>query len=194
MQGCSWCCNPCSDAASRAVPPHTSARPLNRRYTGDTHATARAGSQPALPGVSRARPLTVTSASRCPTRFASPSRPDPSFCRPRVLALGYGAFRPSGRFESGAASYSTGLTAPDTLVASVAANGSYWPCAARFPAGHGAALRSTLRAQLHMRVRMAVLRLPTLLRIPHTRPARSAWFRTPTACGRTDDKSVRRDQ
>ena len=61
-------------------------------------------------------------------------------------------------------------------MASVAANGSYWPCAAHFSVGHGAALRSTLRAQLLMRIRMAVLRPRALLRVPHTRMARSARF------------------
>ena len=68
------------------------------------------------------------------------------------------------------------MTALDMLVASVAANGSYWPCAAHFSAGHGAALRSTLHAKWRTRIRMVVLRLLTLLRVPHTRTARSACF------------------
>ena len=68
------------------------------------------------------------------------------FCRLRVLALGYGALWPSCRSQPGAVSYSARLNATDTLVASVAANGGYWPFAAHFPAGHGATLRSTLRA------------------------------------------------
>ena len=58
------------------------------------------------------------------------------------------------------------------LVASVAANGSYWPCAAHFSVGHGAALCSALRAQLLMRIRMAVLRPLALLWVPHTRTTR----------------------
>ena len=57
--------------------PHTSAPPLDRRFTGGTHPTARTGLQPTLPGVSRVRPLTVTSAKRCPTRSASPVAPRP---------------------------------------------------------------------------------------------------------------------
>ena len=62
------------------------------------------------------------------------------------------------------------------LVASVAAKGGCWPCVAHFPAGHGAALRSTLRAQLRVRIRMAVPRPLALLRVPHARMARLARF------------------
>ena len=58
--------------------PHTSARPLNRRLTGDTRPTARASSQSALPGISRAYPPAVTSAKRCPTRSADPVVPRPA--------------------------------------------------------------------------------------------------------------------
>ena len=56
---------------------------------------------------------------------------------------------------------------------SVAANGGYWPCAAHFSVGHGAALRSTLRAQLRLRIRMAVLPPLTSLLVFLTRTARS---------------------
>ena len=59
------------------------------------------------------------------------------------------------------------LTAPDTLMASVAANGGCRPFAAHFFAGHGVTLRSTLRAWLRMRIRVAVLRLLPLLRASH---------------------------
>ena len=61
-------------------------------------------------------------------------------------------------------------------MASVAANGSYRPCAAHFSVGHDAALRSTLGAQLRTRIRMADLRLLTLLRVPYARTARSTCF------------------
>ena len=77
VQDRSWSCTPCSDAASRAVPPTRQHPPLDRRFTGGTHPTARTGLQPTLPGVSRVRPLTVTSAKRCPTRSASPVAPRP---------------------------------------------------------------------------------------------------------------------
>ena len=61
-------------------------------------------------------------------------------------------------------------------MASGVANGGYWPCAVHFSVGHGTALRSTLRAQLLMRIRMAVLHPLALLQVPHTRTARSARF------------------
>ena len=72
--------------------------------------------------------------------------------------------------------HSTQLITPDTLVASATVHGGYWPFAAHFAAGHGATPRSTLRAQLLMRIRMAVLRPLALLQVPHTRTARSARF------------------
>ena len=70
---------------------------------------------------------------------------DPSFCRPRVLALGYGVLRPSYRPKSSVVSYLAILTAPDMLVASVAANGGHRLFAAHIATSHGATLRSTLR-------------------------------------------------
>ena len=127
-------------------PPHVSV-PLNRRFTGGTrshgarrfapHATRHLVRLSACGDVSKV----MSDEIRQPRRAH-----DPSFCRLRVLALGYGVLRPSCRSKPGVVSYSTRLTAPDTLVASVVANGGYRPCAAHFSAGHGAALRSTLRA------------------------------------------------
>ena len=108
--------------------------------------------------------------------------------------LGYGTFRPSGHFEFGAVFHSTSLTAPDTLVASVAANGSYWPCAAHFSAGHGAALRSTLHAQLAYTHSNGGPTLANVTAGPSHMNSSIGMFRVPMACGRTDDKSVRRDQ
>ena len=59
-------------------------------------------------------------------------------------------------------------------MASVAANGNYWSCATHFSTGHGAAPRSTLRAQLHLCILMAVLPPLTSLLVFLTRTARSA--------------------
>ena len=70
---------------------------------------------------------------------------DPSFYWLRVLALGYGALCPSRHSKPGVMSHSTILTAPDTLVASIAANGGYRPFIVHFAAGHDATLRNTLR-------------------------------------------------
>ena len=73
-------------------------------------------------------------------------------------------------------SYSARLTAPDTLVASVAANGGYRPFATHFFAGHGVNLHSTLRAWLRMRIHVAVLRLLPLLWASHARMAQPTCF------------------
>ena len=85
--------------------------------------------------------------TRCQTRSASPRcTHDQPFCWLHVLALGYGALWPSCHCEPGVMPYSARLTAPDMQLASAAANGGYWPLAARFSAGHGATPRSTLCA------------------------------------------------
>ena len=63
-------------SVTRGAPPHVST-PLKPAVYRRHSPAARAGSQPALPGVSRARPLVVTSAKRCPTRPASPVAPRP---------------------------------------------------------------------------------------------------------------------
>ena len=171
---CSWRCIPCSCAASHTTPPTRQHAPgsgglpathphSTRRFT--TRITRHIARSPAHGDISKM----ISDEIRQPA-----SRPGPSFCRPRVLAVGYGALRPSGRFESGVVSYSTRLTAPDTLVASVAANGSYWSCAVHFSASHGAALRNTLCAQLRLRIRMVVLPLLTSLLVFLTQTARSA--------------------
>ena len=127
--------------------PHTSACPWTGCFTGGTrsrgtrwfapHATRHLMRSSACGDVSKV----MSDEIRQPRRAH-----DPLFCRLRVLALGYGALQPSCRSKPSIVSYSTRLTAPDTLVASVAANGGYQPCAAHFSAGHGAALRSTLCA------------------------------------------------
>ena len=80
----------------------------------------------------------------------------PPFCRPRVLALGYGALRPSYRSEPRIVFRSAKIVTPDTLVASITANGGYRLFAAHFAAGHGASLRSTLRVYWRMGIWMAV--------------------------------------
>ena len=151
--------------------------PLNRRFTGGTHPH---GTRRFAPRAAQhlVRSFAGGDISKVMSdEIRQPRRAhDPSFCQLRVLALGYGALRPSCRSTPGAASYSARLNALDTLGASAAANGGYRPCAVHFSIGHGAVLRSTLRAQLLMRIRMAVLRPLALLWIPHTRTARSARF------------------
>ena len=57
-------------------PPHVS-MPLEPAVYWQHTPTACASSQLALPGISHARPLTVTSAKRYRTRFASPVAPRP---------------------------------------------------------------------------------------------------------------------
>ena len=127
-------------------PPHVSV-PLNRRFTGGTrsrsarrfapHATRHLVRSSVYGDVSKV----MSDEIRQPCRAH-----DLLFCRFRVLALGYGALRPSCHSKPSVVSYSTRLTAPDMLIASVAANGGYQSCAAHFSAGHGTALCSTLRA------------------------------------------------
>ena len=97
-------------------------------------------------------------------------------CQPRVLALGCGALQPSCRAKPGSVPCFTRLIAPDTLMASVAANGGCRPFAAHFFAGHGVTLRRTLRAWLRMRIRVAVLCLLPLLRASHVRMAQLTRF------------------
>ena len=126
-------------------PPHISV-PLNRRFTGGTRSH---GARRFAPCATRhsVRFSARDYVTRCQTRSASPRRAhDPPFCRLRVLALGYGALWPPCHSEPGVMPYSVRLTAPDTQVASAAANGGYRPFAVRFSASHGATLRSTLRA------------------------------------------------
>ena len=130
---------------ARSAPPHISVPP-NRQFTGGTRSH----------GVRRFAPCATRHSVRfsardyitkCQTRSASPHRTyDQPFRRLRVLALGCGALWPSCRSEPGVVPYSARLTAPDTQVASAAANGGYWPFAACFSVGHGKIPRSTLRA------------------------------------------------
>ena len=137
--------HPCRHAASRAALRHTSAFPSHRWLTGDTRSRGAHRSVTAFSGIRCAATLAMTSAE-CLTDPPAPSRLlRPPFCRPRVLALGYGALRPSRRFKPAIAFRFTGMATLDTLVASITANGGYRLFAAHFAAGHGASLHSTLR-------------------------------------------------
>ena len=145
VQGRSWCCTPAVTQRRARCPPHVSV-PLNRRFTGGTrsHGARRFAPlrYPAFRALSARDYVT-----KCQTRSASPRRAhDQPFRRLRVLALGHGALWPSCHSKPSAVPYSARLTASDTQVASAAANGGYWPFAARFSVGHGATLRSTLCA------------------------------------------------
>ena len=124
-QVCSQCHSPCSHAASRAVPPYTSAFPLDRWFTGVPCSRDTRRSVTALSGDSHSDALRrdvskMSDVIRQPCRVHSPP-----FCRLRVLALGYGALRPSRRFKPAIAFRFTGMATPDTLVASIAVNGGY---------------------------------------------------------------------
>ena len=78
VTGCrSWRCTPTAVQRRAQHLPTRQHACLNRRFTGNTHPTARAGSLPTWPGNLRPRPLTVTSAKQYPTRFASPVAPRP---------------------------------------------------------------------------------------------------------------------
>ena len=136
---------PCRHAVSRAALHHTSAFPLHRWLTGDTRSRGARRSVTAFSGILCAKTLAMTSAE-CQTDPPALSRLlRPPFYRPRVLALGYGALRPSYRSEPGIVFRSAKIVTPDTLVALITANGGYRLFAAHFAAGHGASLRSTLR-------------------------------------------------
>ena len=136
---------PCRHAASRAAFRHTSAFLSHRWLTGDTRSRGARRPVTAFSSTRCAATLAMTSAE-CLTDPPAPSRLlRPPFYRPRVLALGYGALRPSYRSEPGIVYRSTKIVTPDTLVASIMANGGYRLFAAHFAAGHGASLCSTLR-------------------------------------------------
>ena len=79
-------------------------------------------------------------------------------------------------------------------MASVAANGSYRPCVAHFSVGHDAALCSTLRAQLRHAHPNGGSTPTGVTTGPAPTNGSIGAFRVPMACGRTDDKSVGRDQ
>ena len=145
MQGRSWCCTPHSDAMSHAVPPTHQRAPkpaVYRRHMLPWRAPVCPLRYPAFHTLFCPRLRQQMSDEICQPRRAH----DPPFCQPRVLALGYGALWPSCHSEPGVVPYCARLTAPNTQVASVVANGGYWPFAALFSAGHGATLRGTLCA------------------------------------------------
>ena len=132
-------------SVARGAPPHVSVPPnlaVYRWHTLPRRAPVRPLCYPAFRTLFRPRLRQQMSDEICQPRRAH----DPPFFRLRVLALGYGALWPSCRSKPGVVPYSARLTAPDTQVASAAANGGYWPFAAHFSAGHGATLCSTLRA------------------------------------------------
>ena len=63
VQGCSWCCTPCSDAVSHAVPFPTLACPKTGGYRWHTLPRHTPVRPPTLPGISYACPPAVTSAN-----------------------------------------------------------------------------------------------------------------------------------
>ena len=132
-------------SVARGAPPHVSVPP-NQRFTGGTRSHGARRFAPCATQHS-IRFSARDYVSKCQTRSASSRRAhDQPFRRLRVLALGYGVLWPSCRSDPDVMTYSARLTALDMQVASAAANGGYWPFAARFPASHGATLHSTLCA------------------------------------------------